>query len=98
MTSAPPTPPAVRVAVVGCGYWGKNLVRNIASLGALECICDTDAERLEALTECYNVRGTTSFTQLLADAAITAIMLATPAEQHFRMASEALAAGKDTFV
>ncbi len=88
----------VRVAVVGGGYWGKNLIRNVAALGALDCICDADPETLAALTAKYNVRSTESFSQVLADPSITAVMLATPAEQHFRMAREALAAGKDTFV
>jgi len=97
MTPAP-SPHPVRVAVVGGGYWGKNLVRNVAALGALECICDADAETLAALSATYHARSTTSFTQVLADASIAAVMLATPAEQHFRMAREALAAGKHTFV
>src|ERR1700687_1406689 len=88
----------VRVAVVGGGYWGKNLVRNIAALGALECVCDADQDTLAVFTEKYQVRGTTSFAQVLADPTVTAVMLATPAEQHYRMAHEALAAGKHTFV
>src|SRR5260221_13097564 len=88
----------VRVAVVGGGCWGKNLVRTVAALGALECVCDTDPDTLAAFTAKYQVRGTTSFSQVLADPTITAVMLATPAEQHFRMAHEALAAGKHTFV
>jgi len=91
-------PHPVRVAVVGGGYWGKNLVRNIAALGALECVCDADPDTLAGLTSKYQVRGSTSFAQVLADRSITAVMLATPAEQHFRMAHEALAAGKHTFV
>jgi len=88
----------VRVAVVGGGHWGKNLVRNVAALGALECVCDSDPDILSALTEKHQVRGTASFAQVLQDSTITAVMLATPAERHYRMAREALAAGKDTFV
>ena len=91
-------PHPVRVAVVGGGYWGKNLVRNTAALGALECICDADPDTLAALTEKYPVRGTTGFAQVLADPLVTAVMLATPAERHFQMAREALAAGKHVFV
>ena len=91
-------PHSVRVAVVGGGYWGKNLVRNVAALGALECVCDADPDTLAVFTEKYQVRGTTSFAQVLADPTITAVMLATPAERHFQMAREALAAGKHTFV
>jgi len=97
MGDAAPRHP-VRVAVVGGGYWGKNLVRNIAALGALECVCDADPDTLAAFTDKYRVRGTTSFAQVLSDPSIAAVMLATPAEQHFRMAHEALAAGKHTFV
>jgi UDP-2-acetamido-3-amino-2,3-dideoxy-glucuronate N-acetyltransferase len=88
----------VRVAVVGGGHWGKNLVRNIAALGALECVCDREPDTLSALTTEYQVRGTANFAEVLGDRGITAVMIATPAEHHYRMAREALAAGKDTFV
>jgi len=38
------------VAVIGCGYWGKNLVRVFSQLGALRCVCDTDAARFRAIS------------------------------------------------
>lgn len=88
-----------RVAVVGSGYWGKNLVRNFDALDALAVICDTDAERREELKRQYPERRTVAtYTEVLADTSIQAVALATPAELHAEMTREALLAGKDVFV
>ena len=87
------------IGVVGCGYWGENIVRNVAALGALRIICDKDGDRLDQLIEKYpDVLPTRSFIELLADKEIEGIMIATPATSHYDMAKEALNAGKDTFV
>src|SRR5262252_8420192 len=90
---------AVRVAVVGVGYWGKNLVRNFHELGALEALCDA-ADGAEAANKLrYNgVRFESEYTKLLNDPQITAIALATPAVTHYEMAKAALLAGKDVLV
>ena len=92
MTAAAPN-----VAVVGCGYWGKNLVRNFKDLGALAAICDVDAERAARLADAHDVpvRG---FVEVLADPAISGVVIAAPAEQHATLTREALLAGKDVFV
>lgn len=88
-----------RVAVVGAGYWGKNLVRNFYELGALSHICDSDAERLQAFTRQYpSVRVTGVFSDVLRDPAIKAVAIATPAESHAVAVRESLLAGKDVFV
>ncbi len=89
---------SARVALVGCGYWGKNLLRNFHDLGALEVVCDADSERLTAFHAKYGVRTVLSYSDVLADPAVDAVALATPAEQHAAMAREALLAGKDVFV
>jgi UDP-2-acetamido-3-amino-2,3-dideoxy-glucuronate N-acetyltransferase len=88
-----------RVAVVGAGYWGKNLVRNFHALGALACICDSDEARLRGLGGQYPGSATTSsFGDVLKDGTVEAVAIATPAESHAALVREALLAGKDVFV
>jgi UDP-2-acetamido-3-amino-2,3-dideoxy-glucuronate N-acetyltransferase len=87
------------IAVVGCGYWGKNLVRNFAQLGALHTACDADSRLLADIAMKYQgVEAETSYTQVLQNAAIKGVVLATPAALHHAMARQALLAGKDVFV
>ncbi len=91
--------PAASVAVVGMGYWGKNLVRNFHELGALAAVCDSDPAVEGSLRQQYGaVRYCASYEALLADPTITAVALATPAVSHFEMARAAMKAGKDVFV
>ncbi|MBA7694876.1 Inositol 2-dehydrogenase/D-chiro-inositol 3-dehydrogenase [subsurface metagenome] len=87
------------VAVVGCGYWGKNLVRNFAELGALHTICDSDAEKLKGFQSLYPWANTEiDYHRVLQIQEIRGIVVATPAVLHYSMAKEALLAGKDVFV
>ena len=87
------------VACVGAGYWGKNLVRNFHSLGALAMICDSDESRLRGIGSEYpGATLTQSFDEVLADRRVKAVAIATPAESHGALARRALAAGKDVFV
>ena len=89
----------MKVAVVGTGYWGKNLVRNFAQLGALDTVCDYDPQALQYIETHYpTVKTTKEFASVLKDRNIRAVVIASPAEQHFSMAREALLAGKDVFV
>jgi UDP-2-acetamido-3-amino-2,3-dideoxy-glucuronate N-acetyltransferase len=86
------------VAVIGSGYWGKNLVRVLAGLGALRLICDTNDSVLERFrTEYSGVATCTSFAEVLASD-VQAVVIATPAETHFSLASEALLSGKHVMV
>jgi len=87
------------VAVVGMGYWGKNLVRNFHELGALATICDSNAG-VEAnyQSQYSNVKFCREYAAVLTDPSITGVALATPAVTHFQMARAALQAGKDVFV
>ena len=87
----------VRVAVVGCGGWGRNLVRNFAELGALAAIVDANAATANELAAKYGCR-TSSFDAVLADPAIDAVVIAAPAAQHYALAKQALLAGKHTYV
>ena len=89
----------VKVAVIGCGQWGKNLVRNFAQLGALQAVCDTDPSKLAMIREHWpGLRVTTSYLEILNDEGITGVVIATPAGSHYTLAKEALVAGKDVFV
>lgn len=90
---------SVNVAVVGSGYWGKNLVRNFYALNALGAICDSDVERLELLKQSYpDVKLFRAYSDVLRDSEIRAVAIATPAETHAEAVREALLAGKDVFV
>jgi UDP-2-acetamido-3-amino-2,3-dideoxy-glucuronate N-acetyltransferase len=89
----------IMIAVVGSGYWGKNLVRNFNELGALHTICDSNPETLRCFKEKYpDKEFQTSFDAVLQNADITAVVIATPAETHFELAKKALLAGKHVFV
>src|SRR4051812_43634501 len=87
----------VRVAVVGCGYWGRNLVRNFSELGALEALVDPSPGLVDALVSKYGSRQA-SFQQVLEDRRIDALVIAAPAAQHFSLAMQAVDAGKHVFV
>ncbi|UVT16981.1 MAG: Gfo/Idh/MocA family oxidoreductase [Nitrospira sp.] len=90
---------SAKVAVVGAGYWGKNLVRNFFCLNALGAICDSEAERLESFKELYpGVKLLRAYSDVLTDETIQAVAIATPAEGHADAVREALLAGKDVFV
>ena len=89
---------APKVGIVGCGYWGKNLVRVFSEIGSLGAICDADPARLAELGRSYNVSRTGRFEEILAMPDIHAVVIAAPAAQHFALAKQALLAGKDVFV
>ena len=87
------------VAVVGVGYWGKNLVRNFYDLGALAALCDSEESVKGNCGRQYaGVRFYREFSALLSDPSVTAVALATPAVTHYEMAKAALEAGKDVLV
>jgi UDP-2-acetamido-3-amino-2,3-dideoxy-glucuronate N-acetyltransferase len=88
-----------KLAVVGCGYWGKNLVRNFAQLRALRVICDSNENSLNAQAALYpHVDVATDLDVILADNEIDAVVLATPAVLHYEQVKQALQAGKHVFV
>ncbi len=88
-----------KIAVAGCGYWGKNLVRNFGELNSLHAICDEDEDRLKSFKAKYPAVITySSFSEILKNADIKGVVIASPAVLHFSMAKEALLHGKDVFV
>jgi predicted dehydrogenase len=89
------------IAVVGLGYWGPNLVRNIAELPCARVIyaCDLRPEPLAAIARRYpTIDLTTSFETVLADDRVDAVAIVTPVSSHYRLAAAALDAGKHVFV
>ena len=91
----------LRVGVVGLGYWGPNLVRNLHEVADAEVawICDARAEALEKIARRYPaVAITQTYDTLLADDDLDAVVIATPAATHHKLASAALRAGKHVFV
>lgn len=86
-----------RVAVAGCGHWGKNLVRNFANLDALSAVIDASPAQAAILADQHAVPAR-DWQAVLGDSDIDAVVLATPAEQHAAMAIEAVENGKHVFV
>src|SRR6059036_3496004 len=87
------------VAVVGMGYWGKNLVRNFHQLGALCAVCDSEQSVEKNCKEQYgDIKFYQDYSSVLSDPQIDAVALATPAISHYAMARAGLEAGKDVYV
>ena len=88
-----------RLAQVGLGDWGKNLVRNFDELGELAWLCDTDEEKRRSFEQRYpHARVTADFDDVLADDAVEAVVIATPVPTHYELAKRVLEAGKHVFV
>jgi predicted dehydrogenase len=91
----------LRFGVVGIGYWGPNLLRVLADNAGIEVrwICDIDPSRLESVARRYpGARTTSRFQDLLDDAELDAVVIATPVFTHVELATRSLMAGKHTFV
>jgi predicted dehydrogenase len=91
----------VRIGVVGYGYWGPNLVRNFAETPGAElvAVADLDTNKLATVKRRFPaVQTTTNFNDLLADASIDAVAIATPVNTHYELAMAALRAGKHVWV
>jgi predicted dehydrogenase len=94
-------PKKTTVGVIGCGYWGPNLLRNFAEneTAELRWMCDLDAKRLDAMGRRYPATETTTdYKSLLADPKLDAVAVATPVWTHFNFAKDALEAGKHVLV
>jgi predicted dehydrogenase len=89
------------VAVVGCGYWGPNLIRNLSACPLTEVVtlCDQSPETLaRAAAACPGARPVADFRDVLADPAVEAVAIATPVMTHAPLATAALRAGKHVLV
>ena len=91
----------IGIGVIGCGYWGPNLVRNFAdqSRGRVAMVCDLRPERLASVAQRHpSVRATISPQELIDDPAVDAVVVATPVAHHYELAMAALRAGKHVLV
>lgn len=89
------------VGVIGCGYWGPNLLRNFSEIeeARLRWMCDLDTKRLETFGRRYPAAKTTvDYKHLLSDAELDAVVIATPVGTHFSFAKDALQAGKHVLI
>jgi UDP-2-acetamido-3-amino-2,3-dideoxy-glucuronate N-acetyltransferase len=87
------------VAVIGAGYWGRNLVRNFHTLDSLATICDSDPDTLAALADQYpGTETTTDPAAVFTNPGIQAVAIAAPAAAHYDLALKALDADKDVFI
>lgn len=86
-----------KVAVIGCGHWGKNLVKNFARLGALGAVHDPHAETAQKFADEHNVPAL-SWDEILGDDSIAGVVIAAPAVLHAKLALEAFDAGKHVYV
>jgi UDP-2-acetamido-3-amino-2,3-dideoxy-glucuronate N-acetyltransferase len=89
----------VGVGLAGCGYWGRNLARNLHQMGHLLAVCDPSARILKEVKTAYRgVKTTRDYADLLSDSRVKAVAVAAPAVLHYDLARRALLAGKDVFV
>jgi predicted dehydrogenase len=91
----------IKVGVIGCGYWGPNLIRNFNALPNVELsmIADLDENRLNHVGLLYpNTIKTTNYKEILADSDTDAVIVATPMSTHFPIGKEVLEAGKHLFL
>ena len=86
-----------KIAVIGCGDWGKNLVRNFYELGALATVCETHSGAAASMQEKYGV-SISSMEEILENEEIKGIVISVPSHNHFKVAKEALERGKHVFV
>lgn len=87
------------IGLVGLGYWGKNIMRNLHELGVLHTACDSNVATLAERKEQFpDVNYTASFEDILSNPEIRAVAIAAPAEMHYKLVKQSLLAGKDVFV
>ncbi len=87
------------IAVIGYGYWGKNLVRNFSQLGVLHTICDTKGDEANNIRALYpSICVSNSYSNVIQNKDIDGIVVATPSDIHYTIAKEAMLADKDIFV
>ena len=91
----------IKVGVVGCGYWGPNLIRNLRNIPDcnLKAMCDLSEQRLAHLKSLYpEVASETDYAHILNGVGLDAVVIATSVKSHYPMAKASLLAGKHTFI
>lgn len=88
-----------KIAVIGCGVWGRNIVRNFYNLNVLEIVCDLDESNLQKVKEQYpGVKTTKDFNDIINNPEITAVAVVTPSHTHYKVVKAMLEAGKNVYV
>ncbi len=88
-----------RIAVVGCGMWGRNIVRNFYNLNVLDTVCDIDEENRKKVLEQYpGVKVTADFNEIINNKEITAVAVVTPSHTHYKLVKAVLESGKHVYV
>lgn len=88
-----------KIAVIGCGVWGRNIVRNFYNLNVLDTVCDIDQENLNKVIQDYpNVKVTKDFKEIINNPEITGVAVVTPSHTHYKLVKEMLLAGKNVYV
>lgn len=91
----------LNVGIIGCGYWGPNLLRNFYQLEGctVRKVCDVDSKRLSHMQKLYpGIEITVDFSEIIEDSEIDAVVIALPVHLHFEMGRKSLQAGKHTFI
>ena len=87
------------IGLIGCGYWGKNILRNLCELGIIHTACDSNSKVISECREKFpDINYTLSFNEILQNSEIDAVAIAAPAVTHYDIVKESLIAGKDVFV
>lgn len=88
-----------KIAVIGCGVWGRNIVRNFYNLNVLDTVCDIDEENLNKVSLEYSgVKTTKDFNDILNNPEITGVAVVTPSHMHYNLVRAMLLAGKHVYV
>ena len=88
-----------KVAVIGCGVWGRNIVRNFYNLNVLDTVCDIDDDNIAKVREEYpEVKITKDFNDILNNPEITGVAVVTPSHTHYKLVRAFLNAGKNVYV
>lgn len=88
-----------KIAVIGCGVWGRNIVRNFYNLNVLDTVCDIDEENLNKVTQEYKgVKTTKDYNDIINNHEITGVAVVTPSHMHYKVVKAMLMAGKNVYV
>lgn len=88
-----------KIAVIGCGLWGRNIVRNFYNLNVLDTVCDIDEENLNKIQQEYpGLKTTRDLNEILKNPDITSVAVVTPSHTHYKLVKELLIAGKHVYV
>ena len=88
-----------RIAVIGFGMWGRNIVRNFYKLNVLDTVCDIDEENRKKILEMYpGVKVTDNLNEIINNKEITGVAVVTPSHTHYKIVKAMLEAGKNVYV